>query len=100
MASSGNFESLLSYRGIGISYLLESTTKLLTVCVLFFSLLILADDGEMCRIPQFDKSNAYAEGEGAAVDQLCKSDTISDKNCLVVSNDGDSLIYALLSGLQ
>ena len=73
---------------------------LLFVFYSFFPLLILAGDGKMCRIPQFDKGNAYTEGEGAAVGQLCKSDIISDKNCLVVSNDGDSLMYALLAGLQ
>ena len=54
----------------------------------------------MCRNSQFEKANSYAEGEGAAVAQLCRDQIIENNKCLIVSNDGDALLYAILAGMQ
>ena len=54
----------------------------------------------MCWISQFEKANSYAEGEGAAVAQICRDQIIENNNCLIVSNDGDALLYAILAGMQ
>jgi len=41
--------------------------------------------------------NTYVEGEGAAAAQVAKNHL--DDNCLVISNNTDSLLYAMLAAL-
>ena len=58
---------------------------------------ISGENGETIKISLEEKMNNYFEGEGAAAKQLLQH---NKDNCLLISNDTDALLYALLAGVS
>ena len=58
---------------------------------------ISGENGETVKISLEEKMNNYFEGEGAAAKQLVQH---NKDNCLLISNDTDALLYALLAGVS
>ena len=56
------------------------------------------DDGEVRKIPLFNRANSFAEGEGASVGHLVKGH--ANNSWLVLSTDTDALFYCLMAGVQ
>ena len=46
----------------------------------------------------FERVNYNAEGEGASFSPVIKRH--GDANCLIISNDTDTIIYGILAGVQ